>query len=511
MNLISSVHALTAHDDGSGPALYAGGSFTTAGGVAASRIARWDGTSWSVLGSGMNGSVRALTVHDGGGGPALYAGGDFTTAGGVAASRIARWDGTSWAALGSGMNLVGGDNDANVNALTVHDNGGVPALYAGGEFTTAGGVAASRIARWDGTSWSALGSGVAGRVYALTDHDDGSGPALYVGGEFFTVGGVAARMIARWDGTSWSALGSGMNLQVDALTVHDDGSGPALYAGGFFTTAGGVAASRIARWDGTSWSTLGSGMDSGVYALKVHDDGGGPALYAGGSFSRALDSGDSYLAKWGCLTAGCTSTVLDFETEDDFVTPLGNGQVIDSEFGDLVVISGAGANAGPATFDTTPGGPNDPALNDDMLIGHGNVLLLEDDWYGWAQSTPGFFDNVTDDPDGGDLIFDFTSPVDPRSLLLADINPPPNQGASVTLVDEAGSTRVYSVEPGWTGTYGNAGPHKLDLTTLAPQPGNGTPRLATAVETPGFLQDRVVKMVVHMTGFGALDELEFCR
>jgi hypothetical protein len=101
--------------------------------------------------------------------------------------------------------------------------------------------------------------------------------------------------------------------------------------------------------------------------------------------------------------------------------------------------------------------------------------------------------------------------VNPRSVLLADINPPPNQGASVTLVDEAGGTRVYDVEPGWTGTYGNAGPHKLDLTTLAPQPGNGTPRLARAVETPGFLQDRVVKIVVHMTGYGALDELEFCR
>jgi hypothetical protein len=248
-----------------------------------------------------------------------------------------------------------------------------------------------------------------------------------------------------------------------------------------------------------------------VHDLTVYDDGGGPALYAGGTFTSALDSGDSYIAKWGCIVEGCTSVLLDFETEDDFATPLGNGQVIDSEFGDLVVISGAGANAGPTTFDTTPGGPNDPALNDDMLIGHGNVLLLEDDWYGWAQSVPGFFDVVTDDPDGGDLILDFTAPVNPRSVLLADVNPPPNQGASVTLVDEAGGTRVYSIEPGWTGTYGDAGPHKLDLTTLAPQPGNGTPRLATAVETPGFLQDRVVEIVVHMTGYGALDELEFCR
>lgn len=32
-------------------------------------------------------------------------------------------------------------------------------LYVGGEFTIAGDVVANRIARWDGTSWSALGTG----------------------------------------------------------------------------------------------------------------------------------------------------------------------------------------------------------------------------------------------------------------------------------------------------------------------------------------------------------------
>ena len=43
-------------------------------------------------------SVYALAVS----GMDVYAGGDFTTAGGVSASRIAKWDGTSWSALGHG-------------------------------------------------------------------------------------------------------------------------------------------------------------------------------------------------------------------------------------------------------------------------------------------------------------------------------------------------------------------------------------------------------------------------
>ncbi len=56
---------------------------------------------------------------------------------------------------------------------------------------------------------------------------DGSGN-LYVGGDFAVAGGGFANHIAKWDGTTWSALGSGINGIVYALAV----SGSNLYAGG---------------------------------------------------------------------------------------------------------------------------------------------------------------------------------------------------------------------------------------------------------------------------------------
>ena len=77
---------------------------------------------------------------------------------------------------------------------------------------------------------------------------------LYAGGFFTTAGGVSANYIAKWDGSSWSALGSGIDNLVLALAV--DGAGN-LYAGGSFTTAGGVIANNIAKWDGSGWSALG--------------------------------------------------------------------------------------------------------------------------------------------------------------------------------------------------------------------------------------------------------------
>jgi hypothetical protein len=91
------VRALAVFDDGSGPALSVGGAFGTAGGLAAARIARWDGSKWSALGSGVEGNVVSLTVFDGGGTSALYAGGSFTAAGGVLARNIARISCTSCA------------------------------------------------------------------------------------------------------------------------------------------------------------------------------------------------------------------------------------------------------------------------------------------------------------------------------------------------------------------------------------------------------------------------------
>lgn len=56
---------------------------------------------------------------------------------------------------------------------------------------------------------------------------------------------MSANEIAAWDGSSWSALGSGMNYYyVDALAEYS----AQLIAGGYFTKAGGVDANNIAAW-----------------------------------------------------------------------------------------------------------------------------------------------------------------------------------------------------------------------------------------------------------------------
>jgi hypothetical protein len=225
----------------------------------------------------MNGMVRALAVS----GSTVYAGGEFSTAGGSTANRIAQWNGASWSALGTGMN-------GTVRALAVLGS----TVYAGGEFSTAGGSAASYIAQWNGASWSSVGTGTNHRVEALTVN----GTDLYAGGFFSSAGGVGANRVARWDGSTWSALGSGLggpgNAEVYALAF----AGGNLYAEGEFSTAGGSAANRIARWNGASWSALGTGVSlinpGGALA------GSGTDVYVGGQFVGVGGTAATSLARW---------------------------------------------------------------------------------------------------------------------------------------------------------------------------------------------------------------------
>lgn len=286
--------AMTEIPGPSGPEVVVGGSFTSAGGVPASRVVRWDGANWHALGSGLNGIVSALAMHDAGSGPQLYAGGSFAS---TAANRVARWNGTQWQPLGNG---VGGA----VNALLSYNDGSGTKLYAAGAFTTAGGATANRIARWNGASWEPVGAGFNGTVFALGVFTDAIGPALYAGGAFTSSGGVPMAYIARWNGTAWSPVGLGVNGAVRALTATDLGDGPALFVGGDFAQAGGAPASRIARWDGSSWSSLGSGVNGIVRTIIARPINGSPAIVVGGDFTQASALPSSRVAYWTGSTWG---------------------------------------------------------------------------------------------------------------------------------------------------------------------------------------------------------------
>ncbi|MFN0131477.1 MAG: hypothetical protein ACKVW3_02935 [Phycisphaerales bacterium] len=234
---------LAVFNDGSGPSLFAAGSFSTAGTTSAQHIAKWNGTSWSRLTNpGLSGTAKALLVFDDGTGPALYVGGDFATAGEAPVANIAKWNGTSWTSLALGF-------DNGVDALATYDDGVGSALYAGGRFGFTGAQPLSNIARWRAGQWSALATGISGQVSSLTAFDDGTGSSLFAGGNFASAGTVTSPFVIRWNRTQFLAVGPGTTGPVSSLATLASPS-PALIVGGAFRQAGDVSSGNLARYQG---------------------------------------------------------------------------------------------------------------------------------------------------------------------------------------------------------------------------------------------------------------------
>jgi hypothetical protein len=300
------VLCLAVLNDGSGDALYAGGSFLIAGGVLVNGIAKWDGTSWSALGSGVAGGspngVRALCAFDDGTGPAIYAGGRFVIAGGVTVNNLARWKNGAWSAVSGGVINATFATDVDVDALAVYDDGSGPALFVGGYFNRAGTVHVSGIARWNGAHWAALTVDTFMIVHALAVWDDGTGPSLYVGMDSGEGSGNLLHGLGRWNG-NWSALGGGLETSmgtsgnVYSLAVHDDGTSTSLIVGGVFFFADNVPANCLARFDGQHFTSLSSAMNQNVRALASWNDGTGAAVYAGGDFTIADGTTAPYITR----------------------------------------------------------------------------------------------------------------------------------------------------------------------------------------------------------------------
>jgi hypothetical protein len=118
-------------------------------------------------------------------------------AGGIPAKNIAKWNGSSWSALSIGIPASGSPLNGGVTALQVFNSD----LYAGNN--------SSGISRWNGTSWSAVGGGIqyAGgfspSVRSLCVYNG----KLIVGGYFQKAGTKDVVNIAAWDGSNWNYVG----------------------------------------------------------------------------------------------------------------------------------------------------------------------------------------------------------------------------------------------------------------------------------------------------------------
>jgi hypothetical protein len=289
--------------------VFAGGTFQNAGGNAnADFLAVWDGSSWQPFCS-VTATVYALQII----GSTLYVAGAFADGGGIpSADRVLACDIATGAPSTTVVDAAHAFSGT-VYALAADSNG---RLYAGGGFTDLGSdPAADNVAYMDGSGWHAMGSGGGACSCAVNDFVrslTARGTNVYVGTDAVNVAGIAqADHVVRWNGSSWSALGSNgsgdgwfpasafiYGLDTTAFVTN---VGTAVFATGSFQNAGGDArADAVVYFDGTRWHRVGSdgagngpwgGNGLAISAPNNYPIGAPHPIFAGGNFTSA--GGDS--------------------------------------------------------------------------------------------------------------------------------------------------------------------------------------------------------------------------
>ena len=270
-------------------ALYVGGEFTDAGGIPeADRIATWNGSSWSAVGSPTskisNGRVFDIAVHAG----KVYAGGSFADAGPPGANTnadfLAVWDGVSWGSVcaAAGATFISG----NVTSLEVIGE----TLYVGGTFQNWAGIASADYLFACDLTTGAMSPVVdpaqSGPVYALAAGSDGT---LYAGGNFTDLENIpGADYVAYLSGGTWHPMAGVTGIVRGLTTVGTD-----AYVGTDGNDVAGIPqADHVAKWNGSAWSALGantSGGDGWFSTLTFINAlaGTGSNLFVTGDFQNA--------------------------------------------------------------------------------------------------------------------------------------------------------------------------------------------------------------------------------
>lgn len=266
--------------------------------------ARWSaGGGWEIIGKTSQ-QVRTIAF---GGTDRVYFGGDFTSVtqtdgSSFGAAFLAWYDASTQAWADPSPELEAGSFDY-VADVVPDGNGG---MYVAGRFTelSDNSLFLSDIAAFDGSTWSALGDGSSATTNGLAAPSLAlavDGTDLYVGGAFQEAyasdgSSIATNRVARWDGSTWSALGDPSSTSTNGLSdlpFHlAIGPGGDVYAAGQFeqgfqpdgTT---VSARYVARWDpdAASWSTLGGGIDNSLTFTAGLAVANG-RLYVGGDVNR---------------------------------------------------------------------------------------------------------------------------------------------------------------------------------------------------------------------------------
>lgn len=290
------------------------------------RVARWNGSQWNVLGGSFDAGVTSLLLRPNG---ELLAAGSFGTIGTVVAPGIASWNGTAWQAIGSGFTC----------AATAIANGPAGEILVAGAVGVGTPTRVPGVASWNGVAWSMLGAALTGsqlppvavasaggQSYVAT----GAGDLFrLVGATWVTVSGGPSRTKTLQTSANGRLLATGSTIAYivgGGMVEHPWFGSLAPTTGTWTAMAGATAApfvptrytslvelsggafviggrmtdwSNVALWTGSRWDALGDGPANGVRCAVAIDD---EQFYVGGTFETVGGKPANGVARWDGTT-----------------------------------------------------------------------------------------------------------------------------------------------------------------------------------------------------------------
>ncbi len=339
--------------------LVVGGNFDSAGSIRASAAARWDGNHWQSMSEACNsnGYEHPVSYYDGfdnltTDGETLIGNymhwynynqhptlsiwdpveslWDYSLEG---MEGVAIWNGEIFGFADSGVHVLQdgawesiGSCDGSVWNMEALPDG----LVVAGFFAEMEGVAAGGLARWDGASWSAIGTALPGPGRAVCQ---------FQGQTTVAYGNGYGSFVAAWNGTDWVSMGGMLLGNINYLEPYGD----QLYAGGSVNFYDDESRGNLAYWDGQSWSMYGNGLNGEVKGMEVLDG----KLFLVGDFTEAGNIASSGVA---CLLAPLPSPA-SVETENGVPGSLELERAFPNPFNPTIDIVFSQSRAGFTTLD----------------------------------------------------------------------------------------------------------------------------------------------------------------
>lgn len=244
------------------------------------RVYGWSGSAWAQIGSDIVGEAagdrfgESVSLSSDGSRVAIGASNNDGTAGGAGHVRVYGWSGSSWSQIGSDID---GEAYSDWSGESVSLSGDGTTVAIGARGNDGGGLGFlsghTRVYRVSGGVWTQLGSDIDGEAYgdksgsSVSLSDDGNRVAIGATSNSTAINTAGHVRVFDWTGSAWVQAGADIDGESSndqsGWAVSLSGDGNALAVSAPYNDDGGANAGhvRIYSWDGSAWAQVGPDYD----------------------------------------------------------------------------------------------------------------------------------------------------------------------------------------------------------------------------------------------------------